>query len=148
MKHFHVHFAVRDFDASIGFYSRLFGRAPSKRREDYAKWQLDDPQLNFAISPAASAPGLDHVGFEYDSRESLSKAVDAWQVDRLEVAEPSAATCCYANSEKAWLHDPQGTAWEAFVTHSESDSYGPDVLANSAGAAACCGPRSGGTSPR
>jgi hypothetical protein len=142
MKRFHIHLAVQDFQQSMAFYSVLFGRAPTKQRHDYAKWQLDDPQLNFAISPTANAPGVDHLGFEFESTDELRSRTKVWQDDALDVAAPTSSTCCYAESDKTWLRDPQGLSWEAFVTHRDAESYGSTGLATRPAQAACCGPQS------
>lgn len=117
MKRFHVHLSVSDLSASIGFYSRLFGLQPSVRKPDYAKWMLDDPRVNFAISTWNPARGVNHLGLQADSADELVEigtrfaAADAAS----SVAEPS-AQCCYAVSDKHWVQDPQGIAWEAFHT--------------------------------
>ena len=144
MKRLHIHVAVRDLERSVAFYSALFGCAPSKQRTDYAKWQLDDPRLNFAISPAANDGGVDHLGLEFESSDALQAATEDWRRAALEVEAPSASTCCYAESDKTWLRDPQGTSWEAFVTHRDSPPYGPAPLAAGPARAACCGPQSCG----
>jgi catechol 2,3-dioxygenase-like lactoylglutathione lyase family enzyme len=144
MKRFHLHLAVRDLQQSVAFYSALFGRAPTKQRADYAKWQLDDPRLNFAISPTAKTAGVDHLGFEFESADALQAATEAWQASALQVATPAASTCCYADSEKTWLRDPQGTSWEAFVTHRDAETYDARPLVTQPAQAACCAGRSRG----
>ena len=117
MKRFHVHLGVENLDRSIGFYSNLFGAGPSVRRDDYAKWMLDDPRINFAISQRGSAAGVNHLGLQVESAEELAAlraqfvAADATTA----LAEPG-ASCCYAKSDKHWVTDPQGIAWEAFHT--------------------------------
>jgi catechol-2,3-dioxygenase len=142
MKRFHLHLAVRELERAIEFYSALFGQLPTKRRPDYAKWQLEDPPLNFALSPAANAPGVDHIGFEFESREGLEAATNQWRANKLAVSETKSTSCCYANSDKSWLYDPQGTAWEQFVTHSDSETYGAAENLQQPGKTACCGPNS------
>lgn len=115
MKRFHVHLGVPDLDASIGFYSKLFGVAPSVRKDDYAKWMLDDPRVNFAISERGARNGLNHLGLQADSADELAdiglRFADADASTT--VAEPN-AHCCYAVSDKHWVQDPQGIPWEAF----------------------------------
>ena len=116
MKRFHIHVAVNDLDATVQFYSKVFGMAPTVRKPDYAKWMVDDPRINFAISKSAGAPGVDHLGIQVDSGEELA-ALRA-QVTRAEIAaqdQPN-AECCYARSNKYWTTDPQGIGWETFHT--------------------------------
>ncbi len=136
MKRFHIHVAVTDIESSIDFYSKLFGQPPSKRHEDYAKWMLEDPRVNFAISSRGHAAGVDHLGFQADSPEELSeiKTLAANASDG-SLLEQRSATCCYANSEKHWTIDPQGLAWEHFLTLSDAVEFGED---NQSGA--CCAP--------
>ena len=117
MKRFHVHLGVENLDRSIGFYSNLFGAGPSVRKDDYAKWMLDDPRINFAISQRGSPAGVNHLGLQVESAAELAsvraqfEAADAATA----LAEPG-ASCCYAKSDKHWVTDPQGIAWEAFHT--------------------------------
>jgi catechol 2,3-dioxygenase-like lactoylglutathione lyase family enzyme len=140
MKRFHVHLSVEDLARSEAFYSALFGAPPVVRKDDYAKWMLDDPRINFAISQLGHAPGLDHLGLEVDSLAELHAMTRALGSAGLAVRDEGAATCCYARSEKGWVHDPQGIAWESFVTHGESTSYGVDRAARPDAAGACCAP--------
>lgn len=138
MKRFHVHVAVKDLAQSALFYSKLFGQAPAMEREDYAKWMLDDPRLNFAISSRGQAVGVNHFGFQADSAEELKglKILAEAAADG-EVVDQGAAACCYAKSEKHWTLDPQGMAWEHFHTLAEAETFGQDT-ADQAGA--CCIP--------
>jgi len=141
MKRFHVHVAVNDLDTSIRFYSTVFGTAPTVRKPDYAKWMIEDPRINFAISNRGALPGLDHLGFQVDSDGEL--AVLRKQVAEAEIAaldQPN-ATCCYAHSDKYWITDPQGVAWETFHTLGEAEIYGAQTK-KAADASACCTPRS------
>ena len=116
MKRFHVHIAVPDLDASIGFYSTLFGAEPTMRKPDYAKWMLDDPRVNFAISQRSSTAGVNHLGFQVDSDAELDAAhVRLVAAGRRVTAEKN-ASCCYAVSDKYWVTDPAGVPWEAFHT--------------------------------
>jgi len=153
MKRFHVHVSVEDLDANIRFYSTVFGQAPAVRKDDYAKWMLDDPRINFAISKRGAAPGLDHLGVQVDSDQELN-ALRA-QVGGAEIAalDQVGANCCYAKSDKYWVTDPQGIAWETFHTLDSIPVFGADTLqqpdeqgvaccapAPATGAADCCAP--------
>jgi hypothetical protein len=137
MKRFHVHVAVDDLAANVRFYSSVFGVQPSVLKEDYAKWMLDDPRINFAISRRGARAGLDHLGLQVDSGEELAQLRS--QVSQAEIAafEQSAAACCYAKSDKYWITDPQGIAWETFQTLDTIPVYGNDVKRS---AQACCEP--------
>lgn len=116
MKRFHVHLHVQDLDQSIAFYSRLFAAAPARVERDYAKWMLDDPRLNFAISTRGAAPGVDHLGFQVDEASELDELKARAQAADMALLDEGATTCCYARSEKHWVTDPQGIAWEHFHT--------------------------------
>ncbi|HEY1326020.1 MAG TPA: ArsI/CadI family heavy metal resistance metalloenzyme [Casimicrobiaceae bacterium] len=126
MKRFHVHLSVADLKASIGFYSRLFGVQPTVQKTDYAKWMLDDPRVNFAISSWNAHRGVDHLGLQADSHEELADMSARFaEADAASaVAEPN-ARCCYAVSDKHWVRDPQGVAWEAFHTLDAVPTCGP-----------------------
>jgi len=141
MKRFHVHIAVSDLAASVDFvdfYSRLFGQAPSKQQPDYAKWMLDDPRVNFAISTQSNKTGIDHLGIQVESAEELADIrVMADNASSGETRDQGQTTCCYANSEKHWTIDPQGVAWEHFMTYSDADAFGEERSLN---AEACCIP--------
>lgn len=140
MKRLHLHLAVADLAASTRFYSALFGGPPTKAKPGYAKWQLDEPAVNFAISQARDAAGLDHLGVQVDSRDELSAMTAAWRSADLQMKDPAEAKCCYAESVKSWLKDPQGVAWEAFVTEAESDTFLDAAAEPRSSGAACCGP--------
>ncbi len=116
MKRFHVHVHVDDLARSVAFYSRLFAMAPARLEADYAKWMLEDPRVNFAISTRGSAPGLDHLGFQTDSAEELAELKARATAADLSLVDEGATSCCYAQSEKHWITDPQGIAWEHFHT--------------------------------
>ncbi|HEY7884520.1 MAG TPA: ArsI/CadI family heavy metal resistance metalloenzyme [Cellvibrionaceae bacterium] len=138
MKRFHVHVAVTDLPANIAFYSKLFGQAPSKQKQDYAKWMLDDPRLNFAISSRLNASGVNHLGMQADDPQELAalkQLADAATGDA--TLEQGQAACCYARSEKHWTVDPQGIAWEHFLTLSDADTLAMDTAAS---LGACCIP--------
>lgn len=138
MKRFHVHVAVEDLAASVRFYSNLFGHAPSKQQPDYAKWMLDEPRLNFAISQRGHAAGVNHLGFQVDSPEELAALERRAHAASGDMPQSTATACCYANSKKHWTIDPQGLAWEHFQTMSDAATFGGDTV--SADAAACCVP--------
>lgn len=138
MKRFHAHVAVENIETSIDFYSKLFGQLPTKMQDDYAKWMLEDPRINFAISARGHAVGVNHFGFQVDSAEELAelkKLADAASPE--EVFDQGKSACCYSNSEKHWTIDPQGLAWEHFHTMSDALEFGNDA-ANQTGA--CCIP--------
>ncbi len=146
MKRFHVHVGVADLDASINFYSGLFGEAPTVTKPDYAKWMLDDPRINFAISQReGAAKGIEHVGVQVEDAAELAEVYGRLKAAQAPVLEEGATTCCYARSEKSWIADPDGVVWEAFLTQGESTSYGdaPDLSALASANAAegqCCAP--------
>ena len=116
MKRFHVHLHVQDLPQSIGFYSKLFAADPARLEADYAKWMLEDPPLNFAISTRGGAKGVDHLGFQTDDAQELAGLKARAQAADLALQDTGATTCCYARSEKHWITDPQGVAWEHFHT--------------------------------
>jgi hypothetical protein len=140
MKRFHVHVNVADLATSIDFYSILFGTAPAVRKIDYAKWMLDDPRINFAISQRERAVGIDHLGLQADDAQELDEiGARLIAADAVALAERG-TTCCYAHSDKFWAEDPQGVRWETFHTHGEATRFSaPDTHAPS-DASACCGP--------
>jgi len=116
MKRFHVHLHVQDLPQSIGFYSKLFAAQPARLEADYAKWMLEDPPLNFAISTRGQAAGIDHLGIQTDNAEDLAELKSRAQAADLALLDEGTTTCCYAKSEKHWVTDPQGIAWEQFHT--------------------------------
>lgn len=127
MKRLHVHVTVRDLAASIGFYETLFGEAPSVLKDDYAKWMLDDPRVNFAISTEGTrAVGFDHLGIQVESADELAEIAGRLKAAQEQVVEQEEAACCHAVSDKAWVADPQGVAWETFHTTGEATHYGDD----------------------
>ena len=140
MKRFHVHVAVEDLDTSIRFYSKIFGVEPTVRKPDYAKWMMEDPRLNFAISRRGAKVGIDHLGFQVDTDEELATLRRQVAEAGIDAQDQPGATCCYARSDKYWTTDPQGIAWETYHTLEEAAIYGteakePEELA------ACCAPR-------
>lgn len=139
MNRFHVHLNVADLGASIRFYSSLFAAPPSVVKHDYAKWMLDDPRINFAISNTGRAPGVDHLGIQVDSGAELAALGTRLDAAGGAVLPEVGATCCYAKSDKAWTEDPQGTKWETFHTTGEATTYyAPDSACATEGAA--CAP--------
>lgn len=144
MKRLHVHVGVSDLDQSIGFYSTLFGAEPTVTKADYAKWMLENPRVNFAISAGNAHKGIEHLGIQVDSQDELKEVYGRLEAADRPVLEEGATTCCYAKSEKSWIADPQGVVWEAFFTNGEATVYGdnPELSALSPNAAekACCAP--------
>jgi catechol 2,3-dioxygenase-like lactoylglutathione lyase family enzyme len=125
MKRLHVHVGVADLDRSVGFYSTLFGTAPTVLKGDYAKWMLDDPRVNFAISTGAHAErGVEHLGIQADSQDELAEVYSRLAAADRPVLEEGKTSCCYAKSEKSWIADPDGIVWEAFHTTGEATVYG------------------------
>lgn len=141
MKRFHVHVAVDDLGRSIGFYSNLFGAAPLVIKDDYAKWMLDDPKVNFAISTRSRRAGVDHLGIQVETHEELGELAGRLKAAGEVTCDQEATTCCYAQSDKAWVDDPSGLRWETFHTFGEATTYGEDEPgAMSKPQAACCAP--------
>jgi catechol 2,3-dioxygenase-like lactoylglutathione lyase family enzyme len=144
MKRLHVHVGVDDLDRSIRFYSTLFAAEPTVRKDDYAKWMLDDPRVNFAISSGNARKGVEHLGIQVESSDDLADVYGRLTAADRPVLEEGKTTCCYAKSEKSWISDPDGVVWEAFHTSGNSTVYGDsvDLSAVSAGAAEgnCCAP--------
>jgi catechol 2,3-dioxygenase-like lactoylglutathione lyase family enzyme len=139
MKRFHVHVAVHDLQQSIRFYSSLFGAAPSVTKSDYAKWMLEDPRVNFAISTRGAKPGLDHLGLQAESDAELEEIGSRLAQADVALLPQKGAACCYAKSDKYWTIDPQGLAWESFHTLDAVPVYGNDTAINAAEQkAACC----------
>jgi catechol 2,3-dioxygenase-like lactoylglutathione lyase family enzyme len=141
MKRLHVHMSVADLDQSIRFYSTLFAAEPTVKKPDYAKWMLEDPRVNFAISThSGRAPGVDHLGIQAEDGTELREVYGRLKEAEGPVLEEGNTTCCYAQSEKSWIADPAGVAWEAFHTTGESTVYGTSAPRVEAGGA-CCGPK-------
>ena len=139
MKRLHVHVAVENLDASIHFYSQLFASEPTVRKADYAKWMLEDPRVNFAISARSSQAGVQHLGIQVENKVELADVYSRLQRADGPVLEEGATTCCYAKSEKSWIEDPQGVKWETFLTTGESTTYGSDTA--KAPPSTCCPPQ-------
>ena len=139
MKRLHVHVSVNDLDKSVRFYRELFAAEPTVVKPDYAKWMLEDPRVNFALSQRGGAPGVRHLGIQVEDRTELDEVYGRLNRAGGPILEEGATTCCYAQSEKSWIEDPQGVEWETFLTTGESTVYGTDVIALRA-AKPCCTP--------
>jgi catechol 2,3-dioxygenase-like lactoylglutathione lyase family enzyme len=143
MKRLHLHVSVPDLARSITFYATLFGAEPSVVKDDYAKWMLDDPRVNFAISTHAQASGIDHVGIQVETAGELSELAGRLKAAGAKTFDEEATTCCYAQSDKSWVNDPAGLRWETFFTFGEATSYGEDKAPaglEAATSTACCAP--------
>jgi catechol 2,3-dioxygenase-like lactoylglutathione lyase family enzyme len=142
MKRLHLHVSVPDLARSIRFYETLFGAPPTVVKDDYAKWMLEDPRVNLAISQRGAAPGVDHVGIQTDTAEELGALAARLKAAGETTFDEAAAACCYARSDKSWVNDPAGVRWETFFTFGEATTFGEDaaaaVLARPA-EAVCCG---------
>ncbi|HEY2050477.1 MAG TPA: ArsI/CadI family heavy metal resistance metalloenzyme [Caulobacteraceae bacterium] len=150
MKRFHVHVAVDDLGQSIGFYSNLFGVEPAVLKDDYAKWMLEDPKVNFAISTHGGQAGVDHLGIQVESGDELGELAGRLKAAGEVTRDQEATTCCYAKSDKAWVNDPSGLRWETFHTFGEATVYGedePGAKAASKSQAACCAPAAATKAP-
>jgi lactoylglutathione lyase len=140
MKRLHVHVAVDDLAPSVRFYSALFAAEPAVLKPDYAKWMLEDPRLNFAISSRGQAVGVNHLGFQVDSEQELERLRERLQRADEQVREQKEQACCYARSNKYWVTDPTGIAWESFHTLETIPLFGEEPKA--ANKNACCVPAS------
>lgn len=145
MKRFHAHIAVDDLASNIIFYTKLFGQRPTKQELDYAKWMLEDPRINFAISARGHTTGLNHFGIQVESADELHTLKAMAQSTGLDnIIEQTDATCCYAKSNKHWIIDPQGIAWEHFQTMSDAKQFGRDSAAQNG---ACSPPAQNSCAP-
>jgi len=146
MKRLHVSVSVPEMGPSVDFYSTLFGQEPSVLKDDYAKWMLDDPRVNFVIEQRGNALGVDHMGIQVEDPEELTEIAERLRAAEQPLQDQPHAVCCYAKSDKAWSRDPQGLSWETFYTFGESTVYGDDTRTAAEGAeatnAACCEPKS------
>ena len=141
MKRLHMHVSVPDLNPAIAFYSSLFDAEPTVTKPDYAKWMLDDPRVNFAISARERSNGVDHVGIQVDSRDELGILAGRLKAAGATTFDQEATTCCYAQSDKSWVTDTAGVRWETFFTHGEATAYGEDEVLPQPEASACCGPK-------
>lgn len=138
MKRFHVHLHVDDLARSIGFYAKLFDANPARVESDYAKWMLQDPPLNFAISTRGARPGIDHLGIQTDDAAGLAALKSRAEAAELALFDEGETTCCYARSDKHWVTDPQGIAWEHFHTLGDIPVFSEGRKADAT--VACCTP--------
>ncbi len=136
MKTVHIHISVQDIDKSVQFYSNLFGKEPTKHKSDYAKWMLEDPKMNFAISNRSSKHGLDHLGIQVDSESELTEITERLHKAEQQLFDQGVTECCYAKSNKAWVEDPSGIAWEAYENMGDVEVFGPEKSTS-----ACCVPK-------
>jgi catechol 2,3-dioxygenase-like lactoylglutathione lyase family enzyme len=136
MKRFHVHLSVENLADSVRFYSTVFGSPPTVEKADYAKWMVEDPRLNFAISQRGHAPGLNHLGLQVDSEGELGELRGAVARAAVPAVDERNTSCCYAKSDKYWVTDPQGIAWETFHTLGDIPTFGEPAAAGSP----CCVP--------
>ena len=137
MKRLHIHIGVKNLDESVRFYSALFGENPSKQKDDYAKWMLDDPHVNFAISTRVGTTGLDHLGIQVDDPKELEALREQMSAANISTHSDGETTCCYAKSEKSWVEDPNGLAWEAYHTMEDAQIFSEDHESQDG---ACCLP--------
>jgi len=137
MKRMHIHISIDDLSESINFYSKLFGSEPTKRKADYAKWMLDDPRVNFAISASGTKPGVDHLGIQVDEASELDDVRGRLKNADMQTFGEGETTCCYAKSDKTWVEDPSGIAWETYMTLADA----PTFKETPAKGNACCTPR-------
>lgn len=140
MKRLHVNLAVADLDDSMRFYSALFAAEPTVVKPDYAKWMLDDPRVNFAITTRGSRKGIDHLGIQVENADELGEVHARLKSAGRPVIEQGETTCCYAQSEKNWIFDPEGIAWETFLTKGDSPVYGSDAELQDPASACCAKP--------
>lgn len=146
MKRFHIHVGVEKLDEAIRFYSALFGAEPAKTKPDYAKWMLEDPRINFAISTRANKKGVDHLGIQVDEDAELNDLRGRLQKADMAVVNEGETVCCYARSDKSWVEDPAGIAWEAYRTMEDAQMFSGKPTTPET---ACCGPaeKAGGCCP-
>ena len=142
MKRFHIHVGVKDIETSVQFYSTLFGQQPMKQKEDYAKWLLEDPRLNFAISTRSGDLGVNHLGIQVEETAELEEITERLKKADLGVYDEGEVTCCYAESNKAWVKDPSGVAWEAYQNMADADIFSDGKVDSSDedDSEDCCGP--------
>jgi len=142
MKRMHIHIAVDELEKNIGFYSTMFGSAPTLERENYAKWYLNDPKINFAISIKEGGSGINHLGVQVDSESELQEIAQRLESAEINFSSQKGTSCCYSHSNKHWALDPQGIAWESFHTLSDTPVFSGGANANSGESPSCCIPLS------
>lgn len=136
MKRFHIHIAVSNLADSIRFYNALFGTKPVKEKSDYAKWMLEDPRINFAISTRAGKHGVEHLGIQVDDAAELETLRKQFSEANISTHSNGETTCCYAKSEKSWVNDPNGIAWETYHTMEDAQFFSGEKVTESS----CCMP--------
>ena len=139
MKRLHMSINVTDLEKSIAFYSHLFGEQPVFQKDDYAKWMLEDPRVNFVLEKSARTNGLTHAGIQTDSDEELKDVFERMKSAEIPYLEEGTTNCCYAKSEKSWTFDPDGLPWEAFFTHHQMEERGQSVMPKSENSGCCAG---------
>lgn len=132
MKRFHVHVRVKNLDESVAFYNALFNSKPTILKSDYAKWMLEDPRVNYAISTGHAQNGIEHLGFQMETEDELLEVYNNMQLAKGTIREEGDCTCCYSKSQKSWITDPQGVDWEAFYTYGTTTIYGEGINAKPA----------------
>jgi len=143
MKRMHIHVGVENLDQSISFYNALFGAQPVKTKDDYAKWMLDDPRINFAISTRMEKPGVDHLGLQVDEEGELEELRERFKKADLSVFDEGETVCCYARSDKTWVQDPSGIAWESYLSMEDVQLFAGGAASSDdteAEVSACCVP--------
>ena len=140
MKRFHLHVGVKDLEKSVLFYSTLFGLKPTKLKEDYAKWVLEDPKLNFAISTRVQTEGVDHLGIQVESENELEEITTRLKNTDLGIYDEGTTTCCYSESNKAWVQDPSGIAWETYQNMGDAEIFSKASDASLDDDSNCCIP--------
>lgn len=142
MKRFHIHVGVKNISEAVGFYSALFGQKPTKLKDDYAKWMLEDPKLNFAISTRVGESGVDHLGIQVEEDAELEEITQRMTGANVKLFDQGDTTCCYSESRKAWVQDPSGIAWEAYRNMGDAEVFkGKSEPKKEETAAACCAPK-------
>jgi catechol-2,3-dioxygenase len=137
MERFHIHVGVPNINESVQFYSTLFGQKPTKLKDDYAKWMLEDPRVNFAISTRTNTNGVDHLGIQVEEGSELSEITERLKNADIKVSGEGETTCCYAKSDKAWVQDPSGLAWETYQNMGDAEVFSEKTVATN-NEAACC----------
>ncbi|GJM13708.1 MAG: glyoxalase [Pseudohongiella sp.] len=137
MRRMHINIGVENIEQSIKFYNALFGAEPAKTKDDYAKWMLEDPRINFAISSRTSTKGVDHLGLQVDDESELEDLRERLQTADMSIFDEGETVCCYARSDKSWVKDPSGVAWEAFQTMEDVQLFSE---AEPTGEGVCCAP--------
>jgi catechol 2,3-dioxygenase-like lactoylglutathione lyase family enzyme len=140
MARMHIHISVDDLDGSIDFYSTIFGSKPTTQKTDYAKWLLDNPSINFAISSRGFKPGIEHIGIQAENEDEMSDIRSRLEQGAIETFDDGQTVCCYAESDKSWIRDPSGIPWETYFTMKEAQFFSEHDTEPSGGS--CCFPDS------